>query len=67
MPVNEKQRAAKEAMYEAQNKDIKSVCSGQFYKKGSKTYEKCKNCANCFKYKSYNSKSDDTPEVKFHM
>ena len=66
MPVNGKQRAAKEAMYEAQNKDIKSVCSGQFYKKGSKSYEQCKNCSNCFKYKSYNSKSDDTPEVKFH-
>ena len=66
MPVNEKQRAAKEAIYEAQNKDIKSVCSGRFYKKSSKTYEQCKNCANCFKYKSYNSKSDDTPEVKFH-
>lgn len=64
--MNEKQRAAKEAMYEAQNKDVKSVCSGQFYKKGSKSYEQCKNCANCFKYKSYNSKSDNTPEVRFH-
>lgn len=64
--MNEKQRAAKESIYEAQNNDIKSVCSGQFYKKSSKSYEQCKNCANCFKYKSYKSKSEDTPEVHFH-
>lgn len=63
---NEKQRAAKEAIYEVTNKDAKSVCSGQFYKKSSKSYEKCKNCANCFKYKSFKSKSEYTPEVKFH-
>lgn len=64
--MNEKLRAAKEAIYEAQNKDVKSVCSGQFYKKGSKSYEQCEKCENCHKYKSYKDKSDDTPEVKFH-
>lgn len=63
---NEKQREAKEAVYREANLDIRSVCRGQFYKKSSKTYEQCKNCANCFKYNSYKSKSEDTPEVKFH-
>lgn len=64
--MNEKQRAAKEAVYKSQNEDVKSVCSGQFYNRGSKSYEQCKNCANCYKYKSYKDKSEDTPEVKFH-
>lgn len=63
---NEKQREAKEAVYREANLDVRSVCNGQFYKKSSKTYEQCKNCANCFKYNSYKSKSEDTPEVKFH-
>ena len=63
---NEKQRAAKEAMYEAQNKDVKSVCSGQFYKKNSKSYEQCKNCEKCQKYAKYKDKKEDTPEVGFY-
>lgn len=63
---NEKQRDAKEAVYREANFDVRSVCNGQFYKKNSKTYEQCKNCANCYKYNSYKSKSEDTPEVKFH-
>lgn len=63
---NEKQRDAKEAVYREANLDVRSVCNGQFYKKKSRTYEQCKNCANCFKYNSYKSKSEDTPEVKFH-
>lgn len=63
---NEKQREAKEAVYREANLDVRSVCNGQFYKKKSRTYEQCKNCANCFKYNSYKSKSEDTPEVKFH-
>lgn len=63
---NEKQREAKEAVYREANLDVRSVCNGQFYKKNSKAYEQCKNCANCFKYNSYKSKSEDTPEVKFH-
>lgn len=66
MKSNNKQRAAKEAIYEKDNKDFKSVCSGRFYKKNSKTYEQCKNCYNCIKYKQYNSRKSDTPEVKFH-
>lgn len=61
-----KDREAKEAPYIANNKDVSSVCSGQFYKKNSKSYEQCKNCENCYKYKSYKSKSEDVPEVKFH-
>lgn len=64
--MNEKQRAAKEAMYEAQNEDIKSVCSGQFFIKNRNTYEKCKNCEKCFKFKEYSKKKDDTPEVHYH-
>lgn len=64
--MNEKLRESKESKYKESNSDVRSVCSGQFYKKGSNIYEQCKNCANCYKYKSYNSKSKDTPEVKFH-
>lgn len=63
---NEKQREAKEAIYIESNLDVRSVCNGQFYKKNSKTYELCKNCENCYKYKCYKDKSEDTPEVKFH-
>lgn len=66
MKSNDKQRAAKEAIYEKDNKELNSVCSGRFYKKSSKTYEDCKNCAMCHKYKQYKNKKADTPEVKFH-
>lgn len=64
--MNEKLREAKEAKYREANLDVRSVCSGQFYKKNDKTYEQCKNCANCFKYKQYSKKTEDTPEVHFH-
>lgn len=63
---NEKLRAAKEAVYEETNKDIRSVCSGQFFIKNRNTYEKCKNCEKCFKFKEYHKKKDDTPEVHYH-
>lgn len=64
--MNTKLRESKESKYKESNSDVRSVCSGQFYKKGGKACEQCKNCENCYKYKSYKSKSDDTPEVKFH-
>lgn len=64
--MNEKLREAKEAKYREANLDVRSVCSGQFCKRNDKTYEQCKNCANCFKYKQYSKKTDDTPEVHFH-
>lgn len=63
---NEKQRSSKEAVYEAANQDITSVCSGQFYIKNRNTYEQCKNCENCFKYKHYTHKKENTPEVHYH-
>lgn len=63
---NEKQRAAKEYVYEAANKDIASVCSGRFYIKNRNTYEQCKHCQNCFKHKEYANKKEDTPEVNYH-
>lgn len=63
---NEKQRAAKEAVYEEANKDITSVCSGRFFIKNRNTYEECKHCQNCFKYKQYANKKEDTPEVRYH-
>lgn len=62
----EKLRAAKEAVYEEANKDVRSVCSGQFFIKNRNTYEKCKNCENCFKFKEYSKKKEDTPEVHYH-
>ena len=64
--MNEKQREAKEAIYKEANSDVRSVCSGRFYNRAKKVYEECKNCANCFKYKSFSVKTKDTPEVKFH-
>lgn len=63
---NEKQRAAKEAVYEEANKDITSVCSGRFFIKNRNTYEECKHCQNCFKYKQYANKKEDAPEVHYH-
>lgn len=63
---NEKLRAAKEAVYEEVNNDVRSVCSGQFYIKNRNIYEKCKNCESCFKFKEYSKKKDDTPEVHYH-
>lgn len=66
MKLNNKQREAKEAIYEKDNRNINSVCSGRFYKKSMKTYEECKNCATCYKFKQYKNKKADTPEVKFH-
>lgn len=64
--MNTKLRESKESKYTESNSDVRSVCNGQFYKKGGKSYEQCKNCANCYKYKSYKSKSQGTPEVHFH-
>lgn len=64
--MNEKQRLDKEAIYKEANSDVRSVCSGRFYNRAKKVYEECKNCANCFKYKSFSTKSENTPEVKFH-
>lgn len=63
---NEKQRAAKEAVYEEANKDITSVCSGRFFIKNRNTYEECKHCQNCFKHKEYANKKENTPEVHYH-
>lgn len=65
MSVSKKQRTAKEAVYEAINKDIKSVCSGQFYIKNRKVSETCKKCEKCAKYKLYKQKTDDNPEVTY--
>lgn len=65
MSVSKKQRTAKEAVYEAINKDVKSVCSGQFYIKNRKVSEACKKCEKCAKYKLYKQKTDDNPEVTY--
>lgn len=66
MKTNDKQRAAKEAIYAADNKDARSVCNGRFFIKNKGVYEDCKNCKNCYKYNHYKDKSEDTPEVHFH-
>lgn len=66
MSISNKQRLDKEALYKEANSDVRSVCSGRFYNRAKKKYEECKNCANCFKYKSFSVKTKDTPEVKFH-
>lgn len=66
MSISNKQRLDKEAIYKDANSDVRSVCSGRFYNRAKKVYEECKNCANCFKYKSFSVKSDNMPEVKFH-
>lgn len=66
MSISNKKRLDKEAIYKDANSDVRSVCSGLFYNRAKKAYEQCKNCANCFKYKSFSVKAKDTPEVRFH-
>lgn len=68
MSTSEKKRIAKEADYLKKNDDVKSICPGVFYIKNKKTYETCKNCTKCFKFKEYNEVKDKEkrPEVNFY-
>lgn len=66
MSTSEKKRIAKEADYLKNNSNTKSVCCGVFYNKSKKTYEPCKNCTKCFKFKEYNTVKEERPQVQFH-